>query len=248
MKRFMVIALSLLFTFGAISAAIPDRCVAAEMKPITLKMANSVPEKSWFGQHHKWWAKEVEKRSGGKIKVKIFWMESLVKWKDALPGIQSGMADMAWVSSTYFPSQLPRYLMLDNIFNYGDDYVAAVLALIDTVDNEPNLKTELEKENIILMCPHISGHALIGLKKCPESVADLKGKTIRTYGGVRTDFYKGLGANPVFMSFSDLYEAMSRGTIDAIGDLAVALAGAFKLYEVVDCMYYIKPGGSLASG
>ena len=244
MKKIIVIVVSLAFAIASLSGL----SVASEMKPMTIKLANAIPEKSWFGQQHNWWKKEVEKRSGGKIKVKIFWMNSLVKWKDALPGIQSGMADMAWVSSTYFPSQLPNYLMLDNMFNYGDDYVASVLALIDTVANEPNLKAELKKENIVLLMPHISGHALIGTKKCPETVKDIKGLTIRTYGGVRTDFYKGLGANPVFMSFSDLYEAMSRGTIDAIGDLATALASAFKLYEVVDCMYHYRPGGALASG
>ena len=125
------IALGLALTVFAFSTT----CVAQELKPMTLKMANAVAENSWFGKQHKWWASEVEKRTGGKVKVQIFWMESLVKWKDALPGIQSGMADMAWVSSTYFPSQLPRYLMLDNLFNFGDDYVASVLALIDTVNN-----------------------------------------------------------------------------------------------------------------
>ena len=253
MKRvsiLFVIALGLTLTVFTFSTT----CVAQELKPMTLKMANAVAENSWFGKQHKWWASEVEKRTGGKIKVQIFWMESLVKWKDALPGIQSGMADMAWVSSTYFPSQLPRYLMLDNLFNFGDDYVASVLALIDTVNNEPNLKAELGKENIILICPHISGHAPFGTKKCINSVKDLKGKSLRTYGGVRTQFYKNLGANPIFMSFSDMYEAMDRGTIDALGDMAVVLSNAFKLYEVVKCVNLNNPpgahgnGGALASG
>ena len=253
MKRvsiLFVIALGLtlaVFTFST-------TCVAQELKPMTLKMANAVVENSWFGKQHKWWASEVEKRTGGKIKVQIFWMESLVKWKDALPGIQSGMADLAWVSSTYFPSQLPNYLMLDNLFNYGDDYVAAVLGLIDTVDNEPNIKAEFAKEDIILIAPHISGHAPIGTRKCLNSVKDLKGKSLRTYGGVRTQFYTNLGANPIFMSFSDLYEALDRGTIDAIGDMAVVLSNAFKLQEIVKCMYYNNPpgaggnGGAMASG
>ncbi len=250
MKRlcmWIVAALSLIVSFVYPAAA-------QELKPATLRMANVVTENSWFGNHHKWWASEVEKRTGGKLKVQIFWLESLVKWKDALPGIQSGVADLAWVSSTYFPSQLPRYLMLDNLFNFGDDYVAALLALLDTVDNEPNLKAEFIKEDIILLAPHISGHAPIGTKQALKSVRDLKGKSLRTYGGVRTDFYTGLGANPIFMSFSDMYEAMNRGTIDALGDMAVVLSNAFKLQEVVKFMYANNPpgfhgnGGSLASG
>jgi TRAP-type C4-dicarboxylate transport system substrate-binding protein len=239
---------------ASLAFALASPGVAQELKPATLRMANVVTENSWFGRQHKWWADEVEKRSGGKLKVQIFWTESLVKWKDALPGIQSGVADFAWVSSTYFPSQFPRYLMLDNLFNFGDDYVAAILALMDTVDNEPNLKEELAKQDIILVAPHISGHAPVGTKAPLNSIRDLKGKSLRTYGGVRTQFYTNLGANPIFMSFSDMYEAMNRGTIDALGDMAIVLSNAFKLYEVVKVVNADNPpgvhgnGGALASG
>jgi len=100
---------------AALAAALASPGMAQELKAQTLKMANVVPENSWFGRQHKWWVGEVEKRTGDKLKVQIFWLESLVKWKDALPGIQSGVADLAWVSSTYFPSEFPGYLMLDNL-------------------------------------------------------------------------------------------------------------------------------------
>src|SRR5262245_29971631 len=150
--RMQLAAIALL----ALALAAPG--MAQELKPQTLRMANTVGENSWFGRQHKWWASEVEKRTGGKLKVQIFWLESLVKWKDALPGIQSGVADLAWVSSTYFPSQFPRYLVLDNLFNFGDDYVAAILALLDTVDNEPNPKGELAEADIIMVAPHIGEH------------------------------------------------------------------------------------------
>ena len=239
---------------AALAAALALPGMAQELKPQTLKMANVVPENSWFGRQHKWWVSEVEKRTGDKLKVQIFWLESLVKWKDALPGIQSGVADLAWVSSTYFPSEFPGYLMLDNLFNFGDDYVASILALIDTVDNEPNLKAELAKADIILLMPHISGHAPIGTKTQLKSIKELKGKSLRTYGGVRTIFYTNLGANPIFMSFSDMYEAMNRGTVDALGDMAIVLSNAFKLYEVSKAVYSNAPpgvhgnGGALASG
>ncbi|HUQ74641.1 MAG TPA: TRAP transporter substrate-binding protein DctP [Burkholderiales bacterium] len=212
------------------------------------KMANVVPEGSWFGKQHKWWVAEAEKRSGDQIKVQIFWLEQLAKWKDALPAIQSGVADLAWVSSTYFPSQFPGYLMLDNMFNFGDDYAAAVLALIDTVENEPVLKAELAKADIILLMPHISGHAPVGTKTQLKSIKDLKGKSLRTYGGVRTDFYKNLGGNPIFMSFSEMYEAMNRGTVDALGDMAIVLSNAFKLQEVAKFVYTNAPGGVHGNG
>ena len=252
MHRITKLAVGVLAASIPIALAFP--AAAQELKAQTLKMANVVPEGSWFGRQHKWWVGEVEKRTGNKIKVQIFWIESLAKWKDALPAIQSGVADLAWVSSTYFPGQFPGYLMLDNLFNFGDDYVAAVLAAIDTLDNEPNLKAELVRADIILLMPHISGHAPIGTKAPLKSIKELKGKSLRTYGGVRTQFYTNIGGNPIFMSFADMYEAMNRGTVDALGDMAIVLANAFKHYEVVKAVYSNAPpgvngnGGALASG
>lgn len=223
--------------------------VAADtFKPITLKFADTVPEKSWYGDQHKWWANEVEKRTGGKIKIQIFWMESLVKWKDMLQGVQSGMADIGWITATYHPSNLPLWFILDNMFNYRQDYVAAVLASMDTLDNEPNIKAELEREKIFLLGSHISGQAQVGLKRSINSIKDLKGKTFRTVGGAKTLYWQNIGVNPVFMPFGDLYEAVDRGTIFGIGDLAITLAHTFKLYEVVKTMYMHNGGGVVAGG
>ena len=54
MKKLIVIAVGLAF----VMAAIPGVGIASEMKPITLKVANGVPENSWFGKQHTWWAEQ----------------------------------------------------------------------------------------------------------------------------------------------------------------------------------------------
>jgi TRAP-type C4-dicarboxylate transport system substrate-binding protein len=76
----------------------------------------------------------------------------------------------------------------------------------------------------------------------------LKGKTLRTYGGARTDFYKNLGWNPVFMVFSDMYPAMDRGTIDALGEMVILLSNVFKLNEVVKNVHMMNPPGFKGNG
>jgi TRAP-type transport system periplasmic protein len=243
--QLLVVVLSLIcvtFLFSGISQA------AQEFKPMTLRFADTVPEKSFYGGLHKWWASEVEKRTGGKIKIQIFWMESLVKWKDMLEGVQSGMADVGWITATYHPSKLPMWFMLDNVFNFKKDYVASVLAATDAIENEPNLKAEFEKQKIFFLGAHISGQAQVGLTKGIKSVTDLKGRSLRTVGGAKTLYWQNLGVSPIFMAFGDLYEALSRGTIDGIGDLAISLADTFKLYEVVKTYYLTDTGGVVAGG
>ena len=47
---------------AALAAALALPALAQQAKPQSLKMANVVPENSWFGRQHKWWVAEAEKR------------------------------------------------------------------------------------------------------------------------------------------------------------------------------------------
>ncbi len=246
MKKCLILV-GLALSVASAVALLSTPGMAAEFKPVTLKYSTYVTQTSWHGEMHQWWANEVDKRTAGKVKIKTFWMESLTKHKDGLPSVQSGMTDLTWLSSTYHPSQLPLFMILDNPQNFGNDYVASILALDDTMEKEQDLKAELERENIIQMMPHISGHTQLATKKCFDSMAEIKGKTLRTYGGARAKFYENLGGNPIFMPYPDIYEAVDRGTISAY-DCAIVLSHGFKHYEVTKCIHLINSGGSLASG
>ena len=62
----------------------------------------------------------------------------------------------------------------------------------------------------------------MGFKKCINSVKELRGMSVRTMGGVRAEFLKQLGANPVNLVITDVYEAVDRGMIHAWADAALA--------------------------
>jgi TRAP-type C4-dicarboxylate transport system substrate-binding protein len=76
---------------------------------------------------------------------------------------------------------------------------------------------------------------------------DLKGKSIRSYGGGQIKTYENLGMNPTFLSYSDIYEAIDRGSVD-IANIAVTLSDAFKHYEVMKCVYMTNGGVAIATG
>lgn len=238
--------LALLKTFAAAGVALT--MTGAALAATTIKVAVPTPAKGWFAEMHQWWGQEVEKRSNGELKVQFFWGGSLVKWPDCLPGIQTGIADMCWVSSSYHPANLGNYMILENLLNYGDDYVAAVKASIDTLEQQPDMVQELKREDIVLLMSHISGHGPIGTKKKLNSLEEMKGQSLRTYGGARTDFYKELGMNPIFMPFNEIYNAMDRGTISAIGENVVLLGNAFKLNEVIGNVHQNNPPGANGNG
>ena len=212
-----------------------------------LKFASPVPPQSFYGKYQQWWADELEKRTNGRLKVKIYWMESLVKWKDMLQGLKFGATDIGLPSATYHPSDLGLLITVDPPYNVKD-YWAAMRALLDTQNNEPNLKAEMEKAGFFYVGFYQSGFQFIQTKKPWKSLAELKGKTFRTYGGAKLKMLEYMGFNPVFMSYSEIYEAMDRGTVYGNADGAWQLSDAFKHYEVGK--YVVMPyyGSATASG
>ena len=69
-----------------------------------------------------------------------------------------------------------------------------------------------------------------------KSIADFKGKRIRTYGFAYPALVQALGGTPVSMSSSDGYEALQRGILDC-SPIGPSLAHGWKYDEVAK--YYI---------
>ncbi len=233
-KRVLCMAVGLAFVVALMAP------MAAQAKTITLKFSSPVPPKSWLGQQQQWWAKELEKRTNGQVKVRFFWMGSLVKWKDGLHGVASGMCDITNPCSTYHPSEFPLYVVLDMPYN-GTDYWAAMMATIDTVENQQDLKAEFKKNGLKFLFNWMSGSFLPATAKKVDGIKGMKGLTFRSFGGARIKWMEYLGINPVFMNYSDIYEAADRGTVDGL-ELVLMLSDAFKHYEVLKDMYLVKPG------
>ena len=241
----IIVVVGLLFVIPIFSTI----CISAEtFKPVTLKFASPFPENSYPSKYHKWWAEEVEKRTGGKVKVQVFWMESLVKFKDMLPGIKAGYADIGIILGGYHPSNFPLDMLLENVYSPKTDYVAVLQAVQESLENEPNLKAELERENIIFLGIYFSGQTQLITKKCLNSIKDLKGMVVRSAGAGRAELYKHLGANPVFMPLNDMYEALDRGTVSALADINPMSILNFKLYEIIKCVHVINSGIPAAPG
>lgn len=212
----------------------------AESKAKTLTFSSPVPEQSFVGQQQQWWADEVEKRTDGRIKIRFYWMGSLIEWKEAFQGVSAGMCDIATPCSTYNPSDFPLYMVLDMPYN-GKDYWAAMMAANEAFENQPDLNAEMEKNGIKIIANWMSGHFYLGVSKPTKSLADLKGKAIRSYGGARVKWMEKIGINPVFMDYAAIYEAMDRGSLQG-AEMVMVLSDAFKHQEVTSDLFIEKTG------
>ncbi len=190
--------------------------VAAE-KPIVLKYSDPSP----FGQPRTLvvteWFKWLEHKTGNRIKVECYWSESLTKAKDNYKAVKGGITDMAlFPSYAYFKANFPIMEFSDLPFLNKADFEAHTWVLKDMTTGPtalPELKKEFENSGIIVLNSMGTPTTHFMATKPISKLEDLKGLRIRAIGPV-ADFIRAAGGVPIGMTYYEVYEALSKGTID----------------------------------
>jgi len=209
----------------------------ATAKPITLTFANQNPDKSWSGMNAiAPWAKQVEKATGGKVKIQIFYSQTLTKGKDAWGATKSGIADISWCFHGYWPGMTPLadVVSLPALpFNSAEKGSEVLWKLYEKY---PAIQKEFSANKVLLLFTS-NPYILITTKKQVKTMEDIKGMKIRMSGGPPTEMMKALGGTPRMVPMPDNYMAMQKGVTDGMGAPWEAIHG-FRLYEVAN--YYTE--------
>ncbi|MEO4042175.1 TRAP transporter substrate-binding protein [Hoeflea sp. CAU 1731] len=173
------------------------------------------------------WAEMLEEKSDGRLKVTIFPGSSLCKPTEQYNCVEAGLADISYGIPGWSPNKFPRTSVLELPF------------LFKTAETGSQMLEELWGEyisedypdvQILAMNVHPSGH--IHTSETPvRNIDDLKGLRIRAPTAVTGDIIEGLGGSKVGLPSSEIYQAMSQGTIDGFV-LNHEGVLAFKLNEV----------------
>jgi len=235
---FLMVGLTLVVFAGPAPAAEPQVI-------ITLKHAEAFPAAGFFYPHLLWWKDQVERRTNGRVRVQQYFGGSLSGWAEALPALQTGLADVTQVCPPYFPSEMPLSMMAEMVGVSSDLWVAQKAAT-DLYNENPFVKAEQEKLGLKPLFTHHSGLMHYGFRSKVVTFDDMKGKIIRTYGGSLFEAEKRIGLKSVFMSYADIYEALSRGTMDGTGFTYIVSDG-FKHWEVIKSVVEVGAGYSLGT-
>ena len=204
----------------------------------SLRMSNQWTETTAGAKVDKWWASEIEKRTNGAVKIKIFWAGVLGKAKENLGLIQQGAIDLAAMSPGYFPAQLPFHAAPNSIpmaMSRPDQATALMERLLTEV---PEFDTEAKRNGMKALFYHHLNPYLLVCKDPAKSVADMKGRKVRTWGKDMPRMVQAAGGVPVTLGLAELYEGLSRGTVDCI-PFSVDLMVNYKIYEVAKHIHSI---------
>ncbi len=205
---------------------------SAKDEPITLTFSNQNPDSSWSGIHAIGpWAKQVEEATKGKVKIEIYYSQSISKGKDNWEATKSGVTDMSWCFHGYWPNLTP---LADVISLPALPFKTAEQGsetLWKLYEKFPEIQKEFADNKVLLLFTS-HPYLLITRDKQVKTMEDMKGMKIRMTGGPPTDMAQALGAVPSLLPMPEMFLSLQRGIVDGMGAPWEAIHG-FRLYEVV---------------
>ncbi|MCD1619338.1 C4-dicarboxylate TRAP transporter substrate-binding protein [Salipiger manganoxidans] len=184
-----------------------------------------------------WFVDEFAKRTGGAHSIEVFWGGSVAAVGETPEALANGVGDMGDIVTPYFPDQFPLNNAVGFFIPQPMNSRDVGQAMVDWHAEHPEFAEELSSQNLHAMSFRaLEGYGLL-CKEPVESVADLAGKRIRSYGFAYPALIEAMGATPVSITTSDTYEALERSIVDC-APIGPALARGFKYDEVAK--YYVE--------
>lgn len=200
-----------LLAAGAILAAGCGKAKTGEasQKPIQLSYSIFFPPSHVQSKTAEEWAKEVEKRTGGRVKITTYPGGTLTKAPQCYEGVINGLSDLGMSCLAYTRGRFPLLEGLDLPLGYPDGKTATRAV------NEMVMKyAPAEIQDVHVLYMHAHGPGILASKKDVRKLADMKGLKVRATG-LSAKIVESLGGTPVAMSQPETYESLQKGVVDA---------------------------------
>lgn len=192
------------------------------------------------------WAKKVEELSKGDLQAKVFTGTVLLPARSGMSGVRDGIVNVGYHAATYTPAELPITNAIQEMgLNYSDPLVM-IAAATDFNMNNPQAMAQWQKAGIVFGGGYSTPPYNLMCREPVKSLADLKGKRLRTAGAAMSRWVETIGAVPVNVPSSEMYQGVEKGTLDC----AVNVASDLKSRSLWDVAKYttMAPLGLYWSG
>ena len=198
-----LLALALTLTLAAPAAA----------QEVKIRFAGNLPPANSNSRAMEVFKQEVEKRSGGTMKVDVFPAMQLGGAKDNLDQVKSGTLQAAYLSTAFMTGYVAKLGVFNLPFVFKDRQTAFTV-LDGPIGKE--LEREMERAGFKNLGFWENGwRHMTNSKRAIATPDDLSGLKIRLQNNsVHLRTFKLLGANPVPMDIKEVYSAMQQGVID----------------------------------
>lgn len=207
MKRGIIycLAVSLFLIWGGMMNGMPPD---ASAQVVDLRYS------TFFGPTHgqaklaEAWIKEVEERTGGKVKIAYFPGGTLGKGPEIYDHVLKGVTDIGFCLFAYTRGRFPVMEAVDLPLGYPSGSCAT--RVINRFYEKFKPK---ELDDVHLLYLHAHGPGLLHTKSPVRTMEDVKGMKIRVTG-FSAKVAQALGAVPVAMGQGGAYEALQKGVVE----------------------------------
>jgi len=219
MKKQLIVILSIIAILGIVASG-------------TAKAATSLTYSIFFPSSHgqakagEAWAKEIEKRTNGQVKITILAGGSLTPADQVYDGVLKGISDLGMSCFAYTRGRFPVMEVLDLPVGYPNGRTATAVANAVYKQFRPR-----ELDGVKVLYLHAHGPGLLHTTRPVATLEQLKGMKIRSTG-LSAKVVSHLGAVPVAMPQGATYEALQKGVVEGTFGPIEVLKG-WKQAEVV---------------
>lgn len=226
-RKFMK-AVGILFILILLSTAI-----IAEAAQVQWKMATKMPPSSPEGKAFQKFADLVEEKSKGEMTIAVFPTEQLGKTEAVMEQLQAGIIQVYPEGTAYLQKYVPdlKNASLPFLFRDREHWVRfmdsdMVQGWLDDVAKQHNIMV-LGKVTDFVRGPY---RVMVSTKPV-KGLDDINGLKLRLHpDDVAIAVWKYLGANAMVLPWTDIYESLGRGIIQACNS-PIALVESMKFYE-----------------
>ena len=187
---------------------------AQAQTPLKLKVADSFPVGHYLSRYMV--TPMMDKLKALGVEFEYYPAEQLGKAKDFLALTQSGVADIAYVAPGFVSDKMPLSVVAELPLAFSGSCMGTMAYWQMAKPGGLLAKKEFEPNGVRLLMTVVLPPYQIVTKKPFASLKDIEGMKIRASGSAKELVIKKLKATPVLMPTPEVYEALSRGTIDGV--------------------------------
>ena len=200
--------------------------------------------------HNRWikavkpWVDELEKRSGGRIRVEPYFACALSKQAEVMDSVRTGMASLGEAG---YGVGIGNFLFHEQLLTIvrPSRYLTNSIGLVDAMEKAfPEVAAADWKGTHYILTHSSEGGSFIGTRDKPiTSLEQIKGMKIGVPGGGRSAArLRALGATVVGIPTPDLYMSLEKGVIDG-ASVDMDLLVSRRLGEVIKHVTLLNSGG-----
>ncbi|MBM3534855.1 MAG: TRAP transporter substrate-binding protein [Alphaproteobacteria bacterium] len=237
MRLRTLISAGVAFVFGLGLAAAP-----ASAQQSWKVQTSMVAGDAYYKMIQDHWLDRLAAMTGGQVKIELTPIGSVVPHTETMNAIGQGILQGDLTSTTYFAGRDKVFALMGDLIAGYDTPLQLTMFCYHGGGREI-LQEAFDRYSggtvQVIGCGAIAKEALVSKARI-ATLADLKGKKIRSPEGLAAEVFRRAGAAPVAMPPSETYTALDKGVVDAADNSSYTMDKSVGMHKVAK--FPIYPG------